>query len=149
MKIFSEKRDLTRKEKLMMCLLVVNVLMCILTFFYLNSTRVVNYQLKTDETLSSGTSLKNFCFYTFKNILDKKFSVNALDSLVYKTLLNDPDFFEFSESERITEVVVKTDQCKIITTGDDGLRSFLVTTESNFNNPLYNRITNINEEGAK
>lgn len=148
MKIFSEGKELNRNEKLLIAILVVNIIMCIFNLSFLNSIRMVNYQLKSDETLVAGSSLQVFCQSTFKNILEKKFSINALDDLVYKTLLNDPDYFEFSENERIEEVVAKKDQCRVVTNGEDGVRAFLITTESSFENPLFNRVTNINEEGV-
>ena len=146
MKIFQEDNKLTLDRKLIIGNLVLSIFILITVLFLVGSRSIMNYQLKKDETVVSGESISDFCKFTFKNIINEKFSSLSLDKVVFNYLINDPDAFEFKEDEEVKDVRTGTDQCRVITSNSEGVRGFLLTLDSNIQNPLYYRVIGINEE---
>lgn len=146
MNMFEFSEELSFKDKLtyfnsIALFIIMNVLV-----YNVFSEKFAFYQLKKDDSVRPGESITDFCSITFKNLIDDKVSMLSMDDVIYKTLKNESGFFDFSPDEAIVQVKTGEDQCRVITKSDVGLRGFLITLKSSINNPLFYKITNINEE---
>ena len=145
MKIFEKTESFTKVEKFTFANTILIALTLFIVIYSIYSKKISNYQLSKDETLQPGESLLSFCKISFQNIIEEKISPLPLEAVVFKTLQNEPDFFSFVDGEEVVDVFPGKDQCRVITKSDEGLRGFLLTLDGGLNNPLFYKITNIDE----
>ena len=90
---------------------------------------------------------RDFCYQSFKSILDKKAHSHMVSGKIKKALvLSNYSALELKSREVIRHVFSTTKGCKIITSDSSKLRQFDLILEENENNPFFYLLTQIHEE---